>query len=109
MPRRTNYRRYTDEFKATAVKLSQLDGVLAKDVAESLDIHQLMLSRWGKELREGKIVAKIKDIKLDSEQKAELKRLRKVERDYKLLQMEHEILKKAIEFTSARRKKSLNS
>ena len=109
MPRRTNYRRYSDEFKATAVRLSQLDGVLAKDVADALDIHQLMLSRWGKELREGKIVAKIKEIKLDSEQKAELKRLRKVEREYKLLQMEHEILKKAIEFTSAKRKKSLNS
>jgi transposase-like protein len=106
MPRRTNYRRYTDDFKATAIKLSELDGVLSRDVAEALDIHELMLSRWKKELREGKIVAKVKDIKLEPKQVAELKRLREVERKYKLLQEEHVLLKKAIDFTSKRKKKS---
>lgn len=109
MTRRTTYRRYSDEFKATAVKLSSVNGVLARDVAASLDIHELMLSRWKKELREGKIMAKLKDIKLDPEQVAELKRLRKVERDYKRLQEEHEILKKAIEFSLERKKRSSSS
>ena len=37
---RTTYK-YTDRFKATAVKLSQLPGVTSKDVAESLCIHRL--------------------------------------------------------------------
>lgn len=109
MPRRTNYRRYTDEFKATAIKLSELNGVLSRDVAAALDIHELMLSRWKKDLREGKIVAKLKDIKLDPEQAAELKRLRQLERDHKLLQMEHDLLKKKIDFLSERRKKSSSS
>jgi transposase-like protein len=49
---------YSEEFKATAVGLSSLSGVLIQDVAHSLDIHPFMLSRWRKEVREGKIVAK---------------------------------------------------
>ncbi len=34
---------------------------------------------------------------------AELKALRKIKRDYERLKLEHDILKKAIEFTSQRR------
>ena len=52
---RTTYK-YTDKFKATAVKLSELPGVRSKDVAESLYIHPFMLSRWRKEMKEGLIV-----------------------------------------------------
>jgi transposase len=50
--------RYGDQFKATAVKLSSLRGVLIKDVAAALDIHPFMLSLWRKEVRDGVIVAK---------------------------------------------------
>ncbi|MBB1473257.1 transposase, partial [Luteimonas sp. MC1782] len=49
---RTTYR-YTDHFKATAVRLSELPGVSVADVAESLYIHPFMLSRWRKLAREG--------------------------------------------------------
>ena len=38
--------RYSAEFKATAVRLSQLPGVSVNDVAQSLYIHPFMLSRW---------------------------------------------------------------
>ena len=55
---RTTYK-YTDKFKATAVKLSELPGVASKDVAESLCIHPFMLSRWRKEVREGLIWLKV--------------------------------------------------
>lgn len=98
---------YSEEFKATAVGLSSLRGVLIQDVASSLDIHPFMLSRWRKEVREGKIVAK--RVKLEPQRKAELKRLKEVERRYKMLQEEHEILKKAIRFASERRPKSSSS
>ena len=50
--------RYGDRFKATAVKLSSLPGVLIQDVARALDIHPFMLSLWRKQVREGVIVAK---------------------------------------------------
>jgi transposase-like protein len=38
MSRKTKYNYYDDGFKATAVALSALPGVHAKDVAEVLDI-----------------------------------------------------------------------
>ena len=99
--------RYGDSFKATAVKLSSLPGVLIKDVAAALDIHPFMLSLWRKEVRDGVIVAK--SAKLDVQTKAELKRLRDLERRYKVLKEEHELLKKAIRFASDRKRKSSNS
>ena len=104
-PRKTN--RYGDRFKATAVKLSSVPGVLIQDVAAALDIHPFMLSLWRKQVREGVIVAKAS--KLDVETKAELKRLRELERQYKILKEEHELLKKAIRFASDRKRKSSNS
>ena len=98
---------YSEEFKATAVALSSLPNVLIQDVAEALDIHPFMLSRWRKEVRDGVIVAKAK--KLDPETQSELQRLRELEKKYKMLQMEHDLLKKAIRFASERRGKSLPS
>ena len=98
---------YGDEFKATAVKLSNLSGVLIQDVASALDIHPYMLSLWRKEVRDGVIMAKT--AKLDVETKAELKKLRDLERRYKILQEEHALLKKAIQFASDRRRKSSSS
>jgi len=99
--------KYSEEFKAGAVQLSNLEDVLIRDVAEALDIHPFMLSRWRKESREGKIVAK--KVKVDPETAAELKRLRKIERAYAILQEEHTLLKKAIRFTSEKRQKSSNT
>ena len=96
---RTTYR-FSNEFKATAVRLSELPGVAVQDVAASLYIHPFMLSRWRKDAREGRIVTK--DVKLDREVAAELKELRKIKKAYQRLQMEHDLLKKAIEFTSKR-------
>ena len=102
-PRTT--RAYSDEFKATAVKLSELPGVQIKDVAQSLCIHPFMLSKWRKEAREGLIVTK--GVQIDRDAAAELKELRKIKKDYERLTIEHHLLKKAIEFTSAPRPTSL--
>jgi transposase len=109
MPRpgpRTTFK-YSDRFKATAVKLSRVRGIAIQDVAKSLYIHPFMLSRWRKQAREGKIVTK--GIEIEKDVAAELKELRKVKRDYERLKIEHDLLKKAIEFTSKRRATSLPS
>lgn len=95
---------YGDRFKATAVKLSSLPGVLIQDVAAALDVHPFMLSLWRRQVREGVIVARAS--KLDVETAAELKRLKELERRYKVLKEEHELLKKAIRFASDRKRKS---
>ena len=103
---RTTYK-YSEEFKASAVRLSQLPGVAVQDVADSLYIHPFMLSRWRKQARDGLIVTK--GIDLDRDMAAELRELRKIKKDYERLKMEHELLKKAIEFTSTRKVTSLRS
>ena len=96
--------KYGERFKATAVKLSNLPGVLIQDVAAALDIHPFMLSLWRKQVRQGVIVARAS--KLDVETTAELRRLRELERRYKVLREEHELLKKAIRFASDQKRKS---
>jgi transposase len=100
-------RRYSMHFRATAVRLSELPDVLIQDVAEALDIHPFMLSRWRKQAREGLIVTK--GVKLDLETTAELRRLRELEKKYRLLQEEHALLKKAIRFASDQKRKSSSS
>jgi transposase len=101
---RTTYQ-YSDEFKSTAVRLSELSGVEVQDVAASLYIHPFMLSRWRKQAREGQIVTR--GVAVDKQVAAELKELRKMKKAYERLQIEHDLLKKAIEFTSRRRATSL--
>ena len=107
MPGPRRHTKFSEEFKATAVALSDLDGVLVRDVADALDIHPNMLSRWRKEVREGINVAKAK--KLDPEAKSDLERLRELEKKYKILQEEHLLLKKAIRFASEKRQRSSSS
>ena len=92
---------------ATAVRLSQLPGVAVREVAESLYIHPFMLSRWRKLAREGVIMSK--GVEVDKAVAAELKALREVKRQYERLKVEHDLLKKAIAFTSARKTTSLPS
>ena len=106
-PRKIN--RYSAQFKVAAVKLSDLKDVQIQDVAEELDIHSFMLSRWRKEYREGVLVAKTDDVNIDRKTAADLKRLRKLERDHKRLKMEHDLSKKAIRFCSERKKRSSKS
>lgn len=96
--------RYGVEFKLTAVKMSESPGVLIKDVAESLCIHPFMLSKWRKQVREGVLVGDTP--KVDPDSVAELKRLREVEKKFKRLQLEHDLLKKAIRFASDLKAKS---
>ena len=67
--------RYSDAFKAAAVRLSQQPGVRVGDVAQSLYIHPYMLSRWRRLAREGVIVTK--GAPVDPSTAAELKALRK--------------------------------
>jgi len=50
-----------------------------------------------------------KGVDLDRDVAAELKALRKLKKDYERLKVEHDLLKKAIEFTSNQKATSLPS
>lgn len=102
MPKVTQPRKtweYTTDFKVKAVKLSYQEGIQVKQVAEGLDIHPFMLSRWRKEYREGKLqgdgqkrvgVNKKKQ-KVNSRELTENARLKK---ENERLKKENDLLKK---------------
>ena len=75
-----------------------------QEVAQSLYIHPFMLSRWRKQSREGLIMTK--GVEVDKTVAVELKALRRMKKDYERLKLEHDILKKAITFTSTRKETS---
>ncbi len=103
--RARTYRRYTDEFKAHAVRLSEHPDMRVNDVADALDIHPIMLSRWRKEYREGKIKAdKRKTSGISSKKIAEHQRIRELKRKNEALKIENDLLKKTIAFNLEKRK-----
>ena len=60
-------------------------------MSESLDIHPFMLSKWRKQVRDGELAGK--PVAIEPDAVAELRRLRGVEKQFKRLQMEHDLLK----------------
>ena len=113
MPRYTKPRRtwkYTEEFKAKAVQLSLMDGVQVKTIAETLDIHPFMLSRWRKEYREGKIVAdKRKKVVSLNKEKSELNKLKALQKEVARLKQENDLLKKWQRFLAEEHQSDIDS
>lgn len=113
MPKYTNPRKtwhYLNEFKVKAVQLSLLEGVQVKEVAETLDIHPFMLSRWRKEYREGKIVAdKRKRITKITKEKDEVDRIKRLEKENARLRQENDLLKKWQRFLAEEHQNDLDS
>src|SRR6478609_6301410 len=95
--------KYSDEFKLAAVRLSQQPGIQVKTVAAALAIHPFMLSKWRKEVREGVLRGPYHASPPPRTITRELAYLEELERKYAALQEEHDLLKKAIRFSSARK------
>ena len=53
MPKKVH--RYSLEFKVQAVKLANHPEFQTQEVAQALDIHPFMLSKWKKDYREGRL------------------------------------------------------
>lgn len=126
--------RYTVEFKIQAVRLSLHPEIQTQDVAQALDIHPFMLSKWKKDYREGRLkppaVAagslslpkSLRAPRADPQRRA-LKRqeaqleakvdaraqVRRLERKLAALEVEHDLLKKAIRFNIEHRRRNLHS
>ena len=81
-------RRFTKEFKEEAVKLVTEEGYSVAEAGRSLGIHPNLIGNWKKELSNPDTLEQV-------DMKAELKRLRK---ENKNLKMEREILKNAAAF-----------
>src|SRR3990172_1321062 len=105
--------RYTLEFKIQAVKLANHPEIQTQDVAHALDIHPFMLSKWKKDYREGKLkpAAEAAGLSLPQilrETKAHPEKSA-LERKLATLEVEHDLLKKAIRFNIERRRRSSSS
>jgi len=102
-PKKTQ--RYGVEFKRAAVQLSHRPGIQVQAVADALDIHPYMLSRWRKEFREGRLRPRVGAPNARNSRTPpvrEVRRLQELEQEHRLLQEEHALLKKAIRFCSVR-------
>ena len=97
-------RQYSLEFKLKAVKLSQLKGIEVQAVADALEIHPFMLSRWRKEARDGALRGRVSLPRaVQAPPARDMKRFQALQRAHALLEEEHALLKKLIRFTSARK------
>jgi transposase len=90
---------YPVDFKIKAVQLSLRDDVLSKDVAQALDIHPFMLSRWRKEYREGKFSSKPRynsnnELMAQLPNKKELSKIKRLQKENERLKLENDLLKK---------------
>ena len=90
---------YPVDFKIKAVQLSLRDDVLSKDVAQALDIHPFMLSRWRKEYREGKFSVKPRynsnnELMVKIPNKKELNKIKQLKKENERLKLENDLLKK---------------
>src|ERR1043165_4838886 len=100
--------RYSDEFKLTAVRLSQQPGMQVQTVAAALEIHPFMLSKWRKDVKDGRLRGRPPKAPPPGPAR-EIAQLQRLERQYAELKEEHELLKKAIRFWSAQKARSSRS
>ena len=105
---RMKQHRYSNEFKLTAVKMANAPDIETKAVAEALNIHPFMLSRWKKEYREGTLKGQahpdLKRLNHMEAAVAEGKHIRALEAALKRARIENDLLKKAIQFNLERRR-----
>ena len=91
-PKRRTRRQFTDEFKASAVRLVLDEGKSVGSVARDLDLTETALREWVNRTRADRTEGKTG---LTTAEREELTRLR---RENRILQEEREILKKAAAF-----------
>lgn len=90
MGQKRTYKQYSKEYKEEAVALVREQGYSVPEAAKALGIGSNILYRWKMQ-----IDAQLEDKLLSADEREELKRLRK---ENKNLRMEKEILKKASAF-----------
>lgn len=90
---------YSKDFKIMVVNLSNLEGVQIKRISECIGLHPLMVSRWRKEVRDGKLVADDSrrvqmTLKAPSNLKKTGDKTAQLEKEIKRLKKENDLLKK---------------
>lgn len=90
---------YSKEFKVMVVKLTHMEGVQIKKISDCMGLHPLMVSRWRKEVRDGKLLVTDSrrvemTLKKPTTQKKTLDKTKQLEKEIKRLKKENDFLKK---------------
>ena len=105
-----HHRRHDLPFKCQAVALANHPEIRTRDVAAALGIHPFMLSRWKKEMRDGKLVMDKPSKRRRAATLSEAdERIRALERENAQLREENDLLKKLEPSGLPRRRKSSRS
>ena len=96
---------YNFQFKYTAVKVSLHPGIEGKKVAEALNIHPIMLYRWKKDMRDGKIADNEEEARSKAVLEEAQERIRKLVEENRRLREENIVLKKAERLFPVKKKK----
>jgi len=86
---------YNYQFKHTAVSVANHPEIQTQYVAEALEIHPFMLSRWKKQMRDGDIQDNEKEARAESELFNAQKKIKQLEKELKRVREENAVLKKA--------------
>src|SRR6185436_16732321 len=90
-----HHRRHDLQFKYQAVALANHPEIRTQDVAVALGIHPFMLSRWKKEMRDGKLLMDRPSKRRKAASLGEAdERIRELERENAQLREENDLLKK---------------
>jgi len=105
---------YSKDFKVKAVRLSFKEGIQVKEVADGLDIHPFMLSRWRKEYREGKLQGNgRKRVSVEKEKRTPsaktLTENARLKKENERLRQENDLLKKWQRYLAERHQSDLDS
>lgn len=102
---------YSKDFKVKVVHLTNIEGIQIKQVAEGMGLHPLMISRWRKEFRDGKLVADDSRKVLmtlhrkSPPSKKQLSDIEKLQKENTRLKKENDLLKKWQRYLAEVRKK----
>ncbi len=105
---------YSKEFKVMVVNLSHIEGLQIKQMSECMGLHPLMVSRWRKEVRDGKLSSDVTrriqmTLKAPSNLKRTASKTKQLEAEIKKLKKENSLLKKWQGYLTEIRKNDSNS
>lgn len=86
---------YNYQFKHTAVSVANHPEIQTQAVAEALNIHPFMLSRWKKQMRDGALANNDQEARSRDELLKAKEKIKKLERELKRVRDENAVLKKA--------------
>jgi transposase len=101
---------YAREFKVMLVNLPHLDGVQVKTISDCMGLHPLIVSRWRKEVCDGKLVTdESRRVQMTSKAPSTLKKTAdkttQLEKEVKRLKKENNLLKKWQRYLTETRQK----